>query len=143
MKLLSKVLLLPPRLYFLYIEVLVYSALARIVILLVPFRRLVKSLASRKTSPGNVLPDDSLFLREEIGLAVSRVSRFTPWRCMCLEQGLVAKVLLWQRGLPSTLVFGVANQTDNQLVAHAWLHCGGKVVVGEKGMSEFRIIASF
>jgi hypothetical protein len=82
-------------------------------------------------------------LSEEIGLAVTRVSRLTPWRCMCLEQGLIAKVLLWQRGVPSTLVFGVANQTENQLVAHAWLCCGGKVVVGGKGMSEFRIIASF
>lgn len=143
MNLLSKVLRLSPRLYFLYLEVTLLSAITRLAILLVPFRQLAKTLVTGNTSLDNTLPVDSALLIEEIGLAVTRVSRFTPWRCMCLEQGLMAKVLLWQRGIPSTLVFGVANQSEGEMTAHAWLLCEKKVVVGAKGMEEFSPIATF
>jgi hypothetical protein len=143
MKFPSKVFLLPPRLYYLYLKVVVLSALARMAVVLFPFRQLARGLTTGQGLLSGVSSEDNTPLIEEIGLAVTRVARFTPWRCMCLEQGLIAKALLWQKGISSTLVFGVASQSENKIIAHAWLHCGQKVVTGEKGMDDFQVIASF
>lgn len=143
MKLLSKILRLTPRQYHLYAKVILLSAVARLAVLLFPFHRIAASLQSGKNPMIGALSAEKATIVEEIALAVTRVARYTPWRCMCLEQGLMAKVLLRHMDIPSTLVFGVATQAESTIVAHAWLHCGQKLVVGEKGMSGFKVIASF
>lgn len=48
----------------------------------------------------------------------------------CLVQALTGRILLQRRGIPSDLRIGVAKKNGERLDAHAWLECGGAVVLG-------------
>lgn len=71
-----------------------------------------------------------------IGGYVRRISTYTPWRSLCLEQAIAAKLMLWRRGVASTLHLGVAKQGET-LTAHAWLDCNGKTITGGQGKAYF------
>lgn len=139
----AKLSTLPPRLYFLYLGVFLLSALARLIILFVPFKHLSRFFGKSENSLSGNYPENKVTLIQEIGLAVSRVAKHTPWRCMCFEQGLIAKVLLSLHGIGSTLIFGVATPNHGKIQAHAWLRCGDILVVGGEKIEKFGIIASF
>jgi len=142
MSFLSKILNLKVRMYPLYIETFFVAGIVRLLIFSFPFKR-ISSLLSHLQ--GNFIDCSSrkYFLIEEITLAVNRVAKYTPWRCQCLEQGLTGKIILRQCGINSKLVFGVAQTHEKEIIAHAWLQCGEKIVIGEKGSESFRIIAIF
>jgi hypothetical protein len=64
-------------------------------------------------------------------------ARFVP-EATCLTRALAAQILLGYEGLPSKLRIGVARGGEaNGFRAHAWLECGGKVVVGGENMGDF------
>jgi hypothetical protein len=75
--------------------------------------------------------------RHEVTWAASRVgARMLPER-PCLTQALVAQFLLWRRGDTSTsLHIGVTKGDDSELLAHAWLERGGRVIIGGTGSPE-------
>jgi hypothetical protein len=75
--------------------------------------------------------------RHEVTWAASRVgARMLPKR-PCLTQALVAQFFLWRRGDTSTsLHIGVTKGDDGQLLAHAWLERGGRVIIGGAGSPE-------
>lgn len=47
----------------------------------------------------------------------------------CLEQGLALLLLLAVRRMPARLVIGVS-RPETVLQAHAWVECGGEVILG-------------
>lgn len=145
MKNLAKFSFLSPKLYFLYINVFILSGIVRLAILLIPFKFLSRFFEkSRKESSYPCAQSRrDVDLIKKIGLAVTRVSKYTPWRCMCYEQGLIAKTILQLNGLESTLIFGVAKNNQAEIQAHAWLQCGSLIVVGGERIEKFGIIASF
>lgn len=105
------------------------------------FDRLSRILGSPHKKDTRELVEPELL--DEITLAVNRISKYTPWRCMCLEQGLTAKILLKRRKLSSTLFFGVQYDHQKKLNAHAWLVCADRIVTGKITYQEFKTIASF
>lgn len=48
----------------------------------------------------------------------------------CLPEALVAQYLLTRAGYASVLHIGVAKETQDQLLAHAWLESEGAIIVG-------------
>lgn len=55
--------------------------------------------------------------------------RILPGRA-CLPQALVIHAVLRRAGRPAELRVGVLPETSSELVAHAWVESGGRVVIG-------------
>ena len=85
----------------------------------------------------------SMGMAIKIEHAVRRASRYTLHGSKCYDQALTAKALLGQSGLPATIYFGLAKECDNQLIAHAWVRCGERVISGKAGMERFTVVACF
>jgi len=51
--------------------------------------------------------------------------------------------MLRRRRLVSTLYLGVAKDENGSLSAHAWLRCGRRILTGDSGAEQFKIISSF
>ena len=85
-------------------------------------------------------------IAREISTIVLWVSRFTPFRSVCIQQAIAARIMLHRRGIPSVLSFGVARTVDAgaiKLTAHAWLRAGQVEVTGYDVAAQFQEIARF
>ncbi len=115
-------------------------AIARAVILAVPFRRIARWLDRTPREPARV-PDPSL--TRAVRRAVMIAAHHVPWNAVCLPQAMAAKSMLARRGVASTLHLGLARKGAAELLAHAWLEAGGAIVVGESGRDAVTPIARF
>lgn len=118
-------------------EAVIALAIARLVIIFIPFRGYAAWL---RKAPAGPPPSDVLVRR--VRRAVEGGARNVPWNAVCLPQAMAAKALLARRGHPSSLHLGL-RQKDSKLDAHAWLEAGGTIVVGARGMQEMTPIARF
>jgi hypothetical protein len=73
-----------------------------------------------------------------IAWALAVASRFVP-RPTCLVQALAAHRLLARHGHASALCIGVAKSDAAGFAAHAWIECGGAVLVGQTA-SEYALL---
>ncbi len=133
---------LRPRSYPLYLAAFLFSGLARLLVLLLPARTLFR-LIGQAPAASYAKAARRWYRIDEVGLAVTRVAKYVPWRCVCLEQGLAAKMLLKSMGVPSTLVLGVRYDAKKKINAHAWLRCEDTYVTGRKGTDQFNVLAEF
>ena len=69
--------------------------------------------------------------------AVEAVARHSPIRFVCFPQTLAGYTMLRRRGVPSTMVYGVARSATGKLMAHTWLVVGDRVVLGGEGSAPF------
>jgi hypothetical protein len=69
--------------------------------------------------------------------AISILGMRTPFRASCLVQGLALVMLLAIVRIPARLVVGVSTPDRKDLRAHAWVECGGKIVLGGALAPEF------
>lgn len=75
---------------------------------------------------------------DRIAWAVASVRRYIP-DATYLTQALTAQFLLGRRGCSSKLQIGVAKSATGRLEAHAWVECGGRVLVGDmRDLSGFK-----
>jgi len=120
-----------------------WLAAARLVILLVPFRRFSGRLGAHMLeSPLDDDPGRRGTLRR-VAWALAATSRRVPWRCQCLEQGIAGKMLLRARGIPNTLYLGVARGADEPIQAHAWLRSGAWYLTGGDGRGRYAVVSMF
>jgi hypothetical protein len=75
-----------------------------------------------------------------VGWAVAVAARRTPWRSLCLEQAIAAKMMLRRRGIASTMYLGV---TARPVHAHAWVRIGDLNVTGGSDVDRFAVVAMF
>jgi hypothetical protein len=136
--------------YRLFIEAWFFLAVARILIFWIPFRKLLP-LIGQQVSQGEAklagldTPASSVLL-EEIRTAIMRACRRSPWRTLCFEQALTARLMLRNRRLKSIIYFGVCKEPSlptEKLLAHAWLICSGTTVTGGKNNQLFTIVGCF
>lgn len=71
------------------------------------------------------------------------VCKRTPWESLCLVQALTAKKLLNQKGIKCTLYMGVRNGDNGEMLAHAWLRCGNKLITGENGYLAYTVTGTY
>jgi hypothetical protein len=101
-------------------------------------RRLTGAWSTRRADVPRDVQDA---IAAHVGDAVRRAARRLPGTT-CLVDALAAELMLRRRGVPSTLHIGVrAPLAATPLDAHAWLECGGTVVVGgQADVAEYRIL---
>jgi len=81
-----------------------------------------------------------------IGWAIRVIAGRTPWRSMCLEQAIAAKVMLRRRRVPNTLYLGVArgpSAGEPPMIAHAWLRSGTVQVTGGAPVDQYAVVSTF
>jgi hypothetical protein len=129
--------------WWLFFKAVWWTGIARVLIVFVPLKRfsflLGTHMKETPVSPAN----ENMDLLKSVSIAISRASRYVPWRCKCYEQAIAAKVILRGYGIETTLYYGVAKDQDNKLIAHAWVRCGDYIVTGRPGMKRFTVVGTF
>ena len=82
-------------------------------------------------------------LVKDIGRAIERVARHTPFTANCLPQACAAQIMLKRRNILDGQVFvgGKIKDSDKSLGLHAWIFVGEKCVLGydvESGLESFK-----
>jgi hypothetical protein len=123
-------------------EAMLWLAIARLWLLVVPFRRVAARLG-QVTAADAPLPEQSPPppVAAEIGWAVRRSARYAPFRAVCLQQAVAAKMMLRRRGIGSTLHLGVARRNNGAVEAHAWLDSGEAPITGYPVAPDFVEVA--
>ena len=124
--------------FLLLVEAALFLALARLAILVLPFRRIVPWL---ERSPDE--PQRDAVQIATVRQAVEIAARNVPWNAVCLPQAMACKAMLARRGQGSALHIGAAKGTREELMAHAWLVAGGEIVIGEDDSSRMTPLARF
>jgi hypothetical protein len=70
-------------------------------------------------------------IAEKIGWAVETAGRIVPTGNNCLVKAIAAREMLARRGVGSRLRLGIAKNSPDILLGHAWLECGDRIVTGE------------
>jgi len=126
----------------LFLEAMLWLALSRLAILVVPFRRIAHFLGHTMVeTPSHPLPHMTAPL--QISWAVRTAGRYTPWESKCLAQAMAAKMMLKRRRFPTTLYLGLLKEGEKGLSAHAWLRCGDLVLTGAPVHRQFTVVAAF
>jgi hypothetical protein len=129
--------------YFLFAEAWLLLAVARLMLVFLPFRKIMPLLGKPGSNTTFEPQNDNLTL-SAIKLAIMRGCGYSPWRTKCFEQALAAKMMLKRRGFISTVSFGVYKDNDsNKLNAHAWLQCGQQVLTGGNNLERYTVLSSF
>ena len=116
-----------------------WLAIARIMLVVMPFRHLSARLSATSNST-QFEPDQDLLQR--IGYAVSAAANNVPWRSDCFPQTIAARMLLKRFGYASTIHFGVDRVGEDRLEGHAWLTCGETVVTGSGELDRYTEVHS-
>lgn len=104
----------------------------RLCLVLLPFKRSRRVLArfakSRAGHSGHCASAEI----ERVTQALTRASAFVPGANTCLVRALAAQIMLERRGFATALHIGFARAAE-KVEGHAWLSCGGRVVMGDDG----------
>lgn len=112
----------------------VWLALARLMLLAVPFRKLAARLSGDQgTADGELDPE----LIARVRFAVQAAASNVPWRSDCFPQSIAGWMLLKHHGYRSTIHLGVDRSGGDELLGHAWLTCGDEIVTGADDVDRF------
>jgi hypothetical protein len=135
----------------LIVEASGWLVLAWIALRVLPFRQVVARLGDQ-VSPdeaaariGRSGADRERALAQDIGWAVTRVAAHVPFRAVCLQRAVAAKMMLRRRGIRSVLYLGVANDSPRggQLSAHAWVDAANTAVTDRPVATAFTELTCF
>ena len=126
---------------FLVAETLCLLGVARLAVVLLPGRAVLSRLGQPQTETPHDDDPSAQVLARRVQWALGAASHRAPWRCMCLEQAIAARMMLRSRGLATTVYLGVAR--NDAIQAHAWVRCGSVLVSGGSDISRFALISRF
>jgi hypothetical protein len=132
----------PAKDIFMFAEAWFLLAVARLMLLFVPFKKLVPVMQYKrvKTYP----PGQEQLILHGIQAAIARACVRSPWRTKCFEQALAAKMMTGRRGIDSIIFFGVAKGGEGEkLQAHAWVKCESFIVTGWAGVDKYTVVGTF
>jgi hypothetical protein len=118
---------------------------ARLAVLVLPFRWLAVSLGKRMGETDSTLEPSHLDYALMVGRAVRSAASLTPWESPCLAQAVAAKWMLSRRHVAATVYLGVAKDETKPevLSAHAWIRAGHAILTGWEGHRRFTVVATF
>ena len=108
------------------LEAVCLVAVARLAVLLLPFRWISRWVGPRCSEADDITEEPADEVLNRVSWAVKAVGRRVPWRSECFEQALTACAMLRRRGGSGAVYFGVLKSGDGELAAHAWVKCGGR-----------------
>jgi len=129
--------------FFLYLKVFCLTGFVRMLILMLPFKRIAKYLGNQGEESPREEDPVKMEASQKIGRAIERISRHTVWESKCLVQAITGKVLLRQLDIANTLYLGVRKNENNELLAHAWLRVGPVIITGKRVMEGFKTVSCF
>ncbi len=131
----------------LLLESFLMLGVARLAVLLLPFKWLAVFLGKKKakTDEEENVSTSSVSLARNIGKTVSSAASHTPWASLCLPQAVAALWMLKRRGIAGVLYLGVAKHESDpeKLPAHAWLCYGGVILIGAADYEKYTVVAMF
>lgn len=136
----------------LMIEALFWLAVARVALLILPFRKVAAHLGDAlppaegaQRMAGMAIPPGSDVTAREVGWAVRRMAGYVPFRSVCLQQALAGKAMLRRRDIAAALHLGVVTGTapGATMKAHAWLDAAGVKVTGWPFDDDYAEVACF
>jgi len=130
----------------LFLEAYILLGLMRVAILMIPFKRITRSLShSTEIIKQNALTDEQLHAVKLVGKVIAKAANNTPWESACLAQALTAQRILKKRNIPGVFYLGVKKNAKEKekLEAHAWAQCGETIVTGQKGYKAFTVLAVY
>ncbi|MEM8980598.1 MAG: lasso peptide biosynthesis B2 protein [Pseudomonadota bacterium] len=131
---------------FLFLTGFAWTALwvARLIIILIPLRKLVKAFGKDRGTEA-VVPlanQDELRRSIRIANALKLAVKYSPRSANCYPQALVARYLLKRAQVPHGLFFGLRREND-EMKAHAWVHVGPVAVTGGHSFEHYTVVRSF
>jgi hypothetical protein len=122
-------------------EALLWLAMARLLVIALPFRIVARFLDRGIRRPRPAPPERI----SRIVWSLNAISRRAPWRCACLERAIAGAMMLRLRRYPPSVFLGIAPRpAGGALQAHAWLRCGDLPVVGEEvPVGDYAVVARF
>jgi len=140
MRIVSRFLSLSAADRWLCVHALIVVALVRLQLALLPFRPGVGHKQARSASSGS-RPSP-----ERIAWAVNRAGRYVG-NATCLVQALAAQGILGKHGFGSRIRIGVVagerQGNRSELIAHAWVEFGGRILVGGPDISRYTPLLSW
>lgn len=122
-------------------EAFVCLGLARLAVLTVPLRLVVRMLGQTSTSSDEPAAGDRASSPTlALGAIVERVANHTPWNSNCLARAVAATLLLRRRGVRTRIYFGVAKNDAGELEAHAWTRSGGAILTGRNRVGRYTVV---
>ena len=129
----------------LLMEAFLLLGVARLALLVLPFKWLAVSLGRHMKETGSEMIPSDIYCARMIGQAVCAAANYTPWKSVCLPQAVAAQWMLKRRHVAGTLYLGVAKDEakSGKLAAHAWLRCGNLILTGRERHRQFTVVAKF
>lgn len=129
---------------FLLLEAALWLAVARAAVVFLPFRVISRRLGEHMAESATGETPSTRDLIRRVKWSITAISRRAPWRCLCLERSIAAKMMLRARRVSNTLYLGVTrNRERGRLDAHAWLRSGPHAVTGGDGRGHYAIVSTF
>ena len=129
----------------LLLEAFLLLGVARLGVLILPFRWLVKSLGKHMKETVTQMQPADLLVARMVGGAVRSATNYTPWGSVCLPQAVAAKWMLKRRNIPGTVYLGVIKDKTKpeKMAAHAWIRCGHIIITGSQGHRQYTVVSTF
>jgi hypothetical protein len=125
------------------VEAMFWLCLARLLLLIVPFRWIAPHLGRQMTESPFSLTGIERAIVQRTSWAVQAVARRAPLGFVCLPQAMAAKWMLRRQKLESTLYLGLRRGDEANIAAHAWLRAGDRVLTGHSESLGHQVIATF
>jgi hypothetical protein len=123
----------------LLIEAAVWLGIARALVLVIPYRRVVSLLRLQDQEFTLAVPGEEQRVISQVTRTIATISAHTPWESNCLVRAIAAKVMLRRRRINSTLYLGVKMEAKT-LTAHAWLGRDRSVVIGDNNLATYTVV---
>jgi hypothetical protein len=140
MTLSAKIARRPPSDLLLAAEAFLLLTIYRICLALIPVRTIFRTITrGHAADPAPQVPPTEPILTQALRIrwAVEAVTRNATTPFVCFPQTLAGYTMLRLRGIPSTMVYGVAHSPEGDLIAHTWLTIGDRIVLGGEGSAAF------
>lgn len=130
----------------LLLEAVVFLALARASVRLLPFQKTMRLFGLRPAAgSGEPSVSSEPEAVQRATWAVRAAAARVPSVGNCLAQALAGSAMLRRRGIATVVQLGVAiaGSAPPGMAAHAWLRCGSSVLTGGIGSGSFTPVAAF
>ena len=116
---------------------------AFVLVRIVPLRWFSHLLGEFESVVAIDLNENQLLVINKIKKNLRRLKKHLPWKVKCFEEAIAIKKVLQKFNINSTLYLGVDKKNKKELIAHAWLKCGKKIVTGERGYEKYTIVGFY
>jgi Transglutaminase-like superfamily len=129
-------------------EAAIMLLVARLWLLVTPFNRIAPRLGKLSTVERverNELSAGQAETAHLVGKIVTLTARFVPFRALCFEQAVAAKIMLHRRGIAGTLhLCVVLNETEGKPIeSHVWLNAEHVRLTGHPVPPRYTEVARF